>query len=392
VQLHWGIEGAAEPEGAQRMAAARLALAGADLVVGHHPHVVQPVAWLTGAQGRRALVAYSLGNLLFDATTAETRRGALLFTEIDEDGVVGYRVAPVVTDHRGARPAPPADAAAVAARMTGRPRAERRTPGAEPSGAHAALHDPAAFARAAARTRARPLPAADLAGARLLTVPHHWLAGELILRPLCALGAAQRPRRVVLLAPNHRNAGSAAVLGSPWAWQTPFGELPVDADALAALVRDRLAREAPEVLAGEHAVSGLAAAVRYCLPAARLLPLAVRDDLRGAEVRALGTRLARLLGPGTALVVSVDFSHGLSAPEAARRDRVTLATLERLDAERVRTFGNEHLDAPGALAIGIEAARLAGARRFRLLDHRDASDFGAPPAGPVTSYIVGVLE
>jgi poly-gamma-glutamate synthesis protein (capsule biosynthesis protein) len=63
VSLHWGVEYRHDPAPAQRDLAGRLAEAGADLILGHHPHVLQPVEMLERG-GRRTLVAYSLGNFV----------------------------------------------------------------------------------------------------------------------------------------------------------------------------------------------------------------------------------------------------------------------------------------------------------------------------------------
>ncbi len=62
--LHWGNEYEREPRREQVDAAHRLVSAGVDLVIGHHPHVLQRVERLRGAGGRDALIAYSLGNFL----------------------------------------------------------------------------------------------------------------------------------------------------------------------------------------------------------------------------------------------------------------------------------------------------------------------------------------
>ena len=63
VSLHWGAEYSHEPLPRQRRVAALLAEAGAALILGHHPHVLQPVAW-AGQGDRQALVAYSMGNFI----------------------------------------------------------------------------------------------------------------------------------------------------------------------------------------------------------------------------------------------------------------------------------------------------------------------------------------
>ncbi len=64
VCMHWGEENQLEPSAEQKRLAALLADAGADLIIGTHPHVVQPMEVLTGADGHETLVYYSLGNLV----------------------------------------------------------------------------------------------------------------------------------------------------------------------------------------------------------------------------------------------------------------------------------------------------------------------------------------
>jgi poly-gamma-glutamate synthesis protein (capsule biosynthesis protein) len=63
VSLHWGVEDQHEPSPRQRDVAAELFEAGADLILGHHPHVLQPLETLH-VNGRQVAVAYSLGNFI----------------------------------------------------------------------------------------------------------------------------------------------------------------------------------------------------------------------------------------------------------------------------------------------------------------------------------------
>lgn len=63
VSIHWGIEDHHEPSPRQQDAAAALVSAGADVILGHHPHVLQPMAWVY-AGGRKGLAAYSMGNFI----------------------------------------------------------------------------------------------------------------------------------------------------------------------------------------------------------------------------------------------------------------------------------------------------------------------------------------
>lgn len=88
VSVHWGNEYQHQPTKRQRDLARALVEAGCDVLLGHHPHVLQPVE-LMEANGRKALVAYSLGNFisnqdrmyradLFPVAGGDNRDGAAL--------------------------------------------------------------------------------------------------------------------------------------------------------------------------------------------------------------------------------------------------------------------------------------------------------------------------
>jgi poly-gamma-glutamate synthesis protein (capsule biosynthesis protein) len=86
--FHWGTERATHESAAQR-ALGRVALrAGATAVIGSHPHVLQPIRRLP----RRRLVAYSLGNFVFSATSPATTRTGVLELSLSRRGVVGSRL------------------------------------------------------------------------------------------------------------------------------------------------------------------------------------------------------------------------------------------------------------------------------------------------------------
>lgn len=64
VAMHWGTEKLTEVDEAQQRYAQLLADLDVDVVLGSHPHVIGPLAWVEGSSGHRTLVAYSLGNFL----------------------------------------------------------------------------------------------------------------------------------------------------------------------------------------------------------------------------------------------------------------------------------------------------------------------------------------
>lgn len=59
---HWGTEYTTVPSKYQEKFAKQMTEAGADLIIGTHPHVIQPVEWVRSENGNHALCFYSLGN------------------------------------------------------------------------------------------------------------------------------------------------------------------------------------------------------------------------------------------------------------------------------------------------------------------------------------------
>jgi poly-gamma-glutamate capsule biosynthesis protein CapA/YwtB (metallophosphatase superfamily) len=64
VSIHWGIEYAPAPRPEDVDMAHKMLEAGASVVVGHHPHVLQPVETYKTQDGRNTVIFYSLGNFL----------------------------------------------------------------------------------------------------------------------------------------------------------------------------------------------------------------------------------------------------------------------------------------------------------------------------------------
>jgi len=94
VMLHWGTEYQFHSSLSQQNLAHQVINAGADLIIGHHPHVVQEIEEY---QGR--LIFYSLGNFIFDYDgyfLKETLEGLVVGLEIYPEKLV-YRLFPIKT-------------------------------------------------------------------------------------------------------------------------------------------------------------------------------------------------------------------------------------------------------------------------------------------------------
>jgi len=87
---HWGAEYASAPNNDQLNWAGAMIAAGATLVIGNHPHVVQGVETLPNG-----VVAYALGNFVFDQNPEETRQGVVFEADFRGRALESWRLLPI---------------------------------------------------------------------------------------------------------------------------------------------------------------------------------------------------------------------------------------------------------------------------------------------------------
>ncbi len=90
VSMHWGAEYQPKPESSTVDLAHALIDAGADIVLGHHPHVLQLVEIY-----KNKLIFYSLGNFVFDQVGVEQNKSMIATIDVWDDGELTYLTTPV---------------------------------------------------------------------------------------------------------------------------------------------------------------------------------------------------------------------------------------------------------------------------------------------------------
>lgn len=93
VAVHWGDEYQLLPNYSQKQLARFLAEQGVDIIIGGHPHVIQPMEVLhSRTYDKDVLVVYSLGNFISNMKTRDTRGGAFVRARLQRrpDGTVRF--------------------------------------------------------------------------------------------------------------------------------------------------------------------------------------------------------------------------------------------------------------------------------------------------------------
>lgn len=161
------------------------------------------------------------------------------------------------------------------------------------------------------------------------------------------------PRRLVILAPNHRARLARPALSGAAAYATPLGDVAVDTAAVtrlaaggALVIDDRAHRD-------EHAIEIQLPLAQRCWPGAvpAIVPVLV-PHLDEAARRAAATALTAELDDGTLLLVSTDLTHYGAAFDFAPFAGDIAAEVERLDAGALlRVLAG---DGPGLLDYGLQ--------------------------------------
>jgi len=99
VHMHWGLEYDSGFHPRQRDIGHALIDAGADIVIGHHPHVLEPVEVY-----RNGIIFYSLGNFVFDQGWSRTKESVLVQYKLMKDGQARIELHPIMIREGQPRP------------------------------------------------------------------------------------------------------------------------------------------------------------------------------------------------------------------------------------------------------------------------------------------------
>ncbi|MBE7021865.1 MAG: CapA family protein [Ruminococcaceae bacterium] len=101
--MHWGTEYSIMPDAEQKSLAQAMCDWGVDLIIGSHPHVIEPVEWRSSENGNKMLVYYSLGNFVSRQKEARNLLGGMAEVSLSYDGesvsIADYAFVPIVTHY-----------------------------------------------------------------------------------------------------------------------------------------------------------------------------------------------------------------------------------------------------------------------------------------------------
>ncbi len=230
----------------------------------------------------------------------------------------------------------------------------------------------------------KPITLRNYANISGIVVPHHDLVKAQRAEFFDEIAAKiKAPKTVIIVSPNHYDAGKADIQTTDKTWDLSNGILQPDSTVIDQL---SLSIETSS-FQNEHGIYNVLTDIHRVWPNAKVVPiiLKMKTRLDGS----LATDLWEIC-PDCLMIASVDFSHYQPALLANEHDQLTLRALQNLDEDLIRT--KAEVDSPPSLQLLIQWAKSHGTSRFNLEKHTNSGELLHDPDIETTTHMFGYYE
>jgi AmmeMemoRadiSam system protein B len=253
----------------------------------------------------------------------------------------------------------------------------------------AQFSDAKIFSDAIAHARGKAIESHTVSG---LTIPHHLLAADLIAQSFAVIDTRQIDKVIVLL-PDHFMRSHRAFATTVRSFNTVFGQVQVSKQDVQFLLKANENLEASDLFADEHGIGTILPFIRYYLPTATVIPIAVSVRSSQADCDTLVTALKRILNSRTLVIQSTDFSHYLPAHEATQNDQQLLNILAAGKTTEIKQLRQrQHLDSRSAQYIQLRLQQEFFHAQPTVIFNANSVAYSLKTSLSTTSYIVQLYE
>lgn len=202
-------------------------------------------------------------------------------------------------------------------------------------------------------------------------IPHHLMPKDKIAAWFLGLKDTDY-ETVILIGPNHFEAGEADIIISQAKWDTPYGELLPDIKLSDNLLKSKNINLDEKPFANEHSISGLVPFIKKSLPQAKIVPIILKNKAKTTNLDNLVNNLASLIiKEKTLILASVDFSHFQTDLVSNFHDDLSQNVIETFDFERIH---NLEIDSPASIYTVLKYLEKIDAQKSQLAFHTDSSE------------------
>lgn len=219
---------------------------------------------------------------------------------------------------------------------------------------------------------------------RAIIIPHHLLAVN-ISASLLKEASGREINQVIIIGPNHENAGNEKVLTTKAKWQTKIGDVYPAQEIIENLKIDLAIKEDSDAFRNEHSVGAIAPLIKELYPEAKIVPIIFSSNANMSEVEKISSWLTKNVNENSLVVFSIDFSHYLTQGEAEQKDKVTEKLIKKQEIEKIMKLNNDYVDSPPSLATAVLFAKKMK-YDTKIIHHANANDYSDQKSAITTSY------
>jgi len=189
------------------------------------------------------------------------------------------------------------------------------------------------------------------------------------------------PDKFILLGPSHRHIQTRLAIMQKGAWETPFGDVPIDTPLAAAISgQTDLLDEDESAHAREHSLEVQLPFIQFFKKDITIVPISISYDTSFEDLKELGEAVARAVmetGQKVLIVASTDMSHYVHQQEAKEKDFYAIEKIIQLDAQGLYDVVNdENISMCGfqPTTSGIVASLCLGATKAELIKYQTSGD------------------
>lgn len=216
-------------------------------------------------------------------------------------------------------------------------------------------------------------------------IPHDFFASFMIADFFQKL-SFQKPKTIILIGPNHSEAGNFKALTSLYRWQTPFGAVEPNGVIVKGLFGRNLVKISEGVLENEQSIGAIMPFMKFYLPESSIVPIILSRRMTIEEINILAEKLGSYAKNGIPVIASADFSHYLKSREAQKNDILTLKLMKNFDYPAILSLDSDYLDSPPTLVTALMVARKLDKNNLKILHHTNSGELQKKYFTPVTSY------
>jgi poly-gamma-glutamate synthesis protein (capsule biosynthesis protein) len=218
-----------------------------------------------------------------------------------------------------------------------------------------------------------------------VTVPHHDLVAADRSKYLAGIAKTESPKTIILVSPNHFDTGKSDILTTDKTWDLGEKKVIPNSEIIVKLSSD-LVRNDENAFLGEHGIKNILPDIANYFPAAKVVPIIIKQDVTKEKVALLADNLIANCTDDCLLITSVDDSHYQPASLSELHDSLTIRALNNMDEDLI---WRAEVDSRHSMALSLAWSKAHGANSFHLYKNTNSGIIAGDRDAETTSYIFG---